>query len=136
MPTLPDRPGQGRVLDPTGREVEHRVRGAVVDRHLELEPRDAQDGERARRFHLQRDLVGLHPACDQSFMSTFPLQVSSRGGGGGGAGGAGAGAAAAVSAAARLLAGGVSAPRPHDSSVAARTSTRPKTGRARFERDG
>ena len=65
-------------------------------------------------------------------MSTFLLQVSSRGGGGGGGG---AGAGAAVSAAAGLLAGGVSAPRPHDGSVAARTSVRATTGRVRFERD-
>ena len=58
---VPRRPWQGGAFDPAGREVEHRVRRAVVDRHLELEPRDAQDGERWRRFVLQRDLVGLHP---------------------------------------------------------------------------
>ena len=38
-------------------------------------------------------------------------------------------AAAALSAAAGLLAGGASAPRPHDVSVAARTSARPRTER-------
>ena len=133
MPTLPGVPGRAVLLDPAGREVEHGVGGAVVDRHLELEPRDAQDGEGGWRFALQRGLVGLHPADDQSFMSTFPLQVSSRGGAGGEGGGAGAGAA--MSAAGRLLAGGVSAPRPHDATIAARTSARPRTGRVRFEPD-
>jgi hypothetical protein len=66
-------------------------------------------------------------------MSTFPLQVSSRGGEGGGGGGAGAGPA--VPAVAWLLAGGVSVPRPHDGSVAARTSARPRTGSVRAEGD-
>src|SRR6476646_4339618 len=69
-------------------------------------------------------------AVDHSLMSTFLLQVSSRGGGGGGAG-AGAGLSAA---AAGVLAGGASAPRPHDVSVAARTNARPRKGRV-FARD-
>src|SRR6187399_3059368 len=62
-------------------------------------------------------------------MSTFPLQVSSRGGGAGGGGGAGAGATAG-----RSLLAGASAPRPHDDSVVARTSVRATSGRARPER--
>jgi hypothetical protein len=57
--------------------------------------------------------------ADQSFMSTLPLQVSSRGGGGGG-GGAGAGAAAAAGT--PLSTEGASEARLHDASVAATTS--------------
>src|ERR1700752_1477241 len=62
-------------------------------------------------------------------MSTFPLQVSSRGGGEGGGGGAGAGAGATGGG--RFLSAGASVPRLHDGSVAARTSVRATTGRAR-----
>src|SRR3954452_2120461 len=61
-------------------------------------------------------------AVDHSFMSTFLLHVSSRGGGGGGAG-----AGAGLSDAAGLLAGGASDARRHDVNVAARTSARPRT---------
>jgi len=48
------------VRECASREVEHGVPGAVVDRHLEIEPRDAQDGERPGCLLFQRDLVGLH----------------------------------------------------------------------------
>ncbi|HVH54643.1 MAG TPA: hypothetical protein VM791_00210 [Vicinamibacterales bacterium] len=66
-------------------------------------------------------------------MSTFPLQVSSRGGVGGGAGGAGTGAAEL--AAGGLLAGGVSELRLHDGNVAATTSARPRKRTVRCGRD-
>src|SRR5687767_2107553 len=65
-------------------------------------------------------------------MSTFRLQVSSRGGGGAGAGGAGAGAA--VSAAGLVPAAGSPAPR-QDASIAARTNTTHMPGNVRFERE-
>ena len=45
------RPRHGRVFDPACRHVEHGVGSAVVDRHLEVEPRDAQDRECRRRRH-------------------------------------------------------------------------------------